>query len=54
MKDHNITLTEDQKKRIDATLKRIRAGLSLSGEIQETSLCEEPPHIFVLEAFNVS
>lgn len=41
-------LTADQEKRIEATLKRIRAGL-------ERAICDpsdEPGHIFVPEAQN--
>jgi hypothetical protein len=41
-------LTEDQQKRIEATLARIRGGLgALTSE-----LSDEPAHIFVLEALD--
>lgn len=41
-------LTADQEKRIEATLKRIRAGLSRS----ESDQFDEPSHIFDPEVQN--
>lgn len=43
-------LTPDQEKRIAATLKRIRAGLSLA----KADPNSEPAHIFHPEALNVT
>lgn len=42
------TLTDDQKKRIRATLKRIREGL----EKGQTSVFSEPAHGFTPEAYD--
>ncbi|MEO0544403.1 MAG: hypothetical protein AAFY99_11345 [Pseudomonadota bacterium] len=43
-------LTEDQKKRIEATLKRIQAGLSRA----DIKQLDEPAHIFDPEAQSVA
>lgn len=45
MKDKS-NITEDQTKRIAATLKRIRAGLKQTSK----PICDEPAHFFNPEA----
>ncbi len=54
MNQSTTHLTEDQKERIEKTLKRIRAGLWSEEERNNTTVFEEPSHIFVPETYDAT